>query len=80
MKKLIFRKFIKDTTVFFLITLFSFTLIVWIIQAVNYLDFVIEDGHGFRVYFLYTILIPGPKVKLILLIFKNVLNKSITTM
>ena len=29
-------------------------LIVWIIQAVNYLDFITEDGHGFFVYFSYT--------------------------
>jgi len=31
-------------------------LIVWIIQAVNYLDFVSEDGHSFLVYFNYTLL------------------------
>lgn len=30
--------------------------IVWVIQAVNFLDFVSEDGHGFKVYFLYTML------------------------
>lgn len=31
-------------------------LIVWIIQAVNYFDYVTEDGHGLRVYFFYSIL------------------------
>ena len=31
------------------------TLIVWVIQAVNYMEFVTEDGHSFKVYFLYTI-------------------------
>jgi len=31
------------------------TIIVWVIQAVNYLEFVTEDGHSFKIYFLYTI-------------------------
>ena len=56
MKKLIFRKFIKDTASFFIITSISLALIVWVIQAVNYLDFVTEDGHGFKIYFLYSML------------------------
>ena len=55
MKKLIFRKFLLDTFSIFLIMLFSFSVIVWVIQAVNYLDFISEDGHGFKVYFLYTL-------------------------
>ncbi len=55
MKKLIFRKFLLDAFLTFLIVIFSFSLIVWVIQAVNYLDFVSEDGHGFKVYFLYTL-------------------------
>ena len=49
MKKLIFRNIFKDITYFFLITSVSLTLIVWVIQAVNYLDFVSEDGHSFTV-------------------------------
>jgi len=56
MEKLIFRKIIKDITKFFLLITFSVGLIVWIIQAVNYLDFVSEDGHSFLVYFNYTLL------------------------
>jgi len=56
MKKLIFRKILLDITFFFLLTAFSLTLIVWVIQAVNYLDFVSEDGHNLKVYFLYTLL------------------------
>ena len=55
MKKLIFRKFLIDTFFSFLVLIFSFSLIVWVVQAVNYLDFVSEDGHGFKVYFLYTL-------------------------
>ena len=56
MKKLIFRKFLIDAFFAFLLLVFSLSLIVWVIQAVNYLDFVSEDGHGFKVYFLYTLL------------------------
>ena len=56
MKKLIFRKFAKDVFQFFLLLSISFSLIVWVIQAVNYLDIVTEDGHGFKVYFAYTLL------------------------
>ena len=56
MKKLIFQKFAKDIFQFFLLVSISISLIVWVIQAVNFLDIVTEDGHGFRVYFLYTLL------------------------
>ena len=56
MKKLIFKKFLKDLTSFLLLVSLSIGLIVWVVQAVNFLDFVSEDGHGFRVYFLYTLL------------------------
>ena len=70
MKKLIFRNIFKDITYFFLITSISLTLIVWVIQAVNYLEFVSEDGHSFRVYFMYTLLnIPKIFSKLILFVF-----------
>ena len=56
MKKQIFRKIIFDINNFFLIVLVSVGSIVWTIQAVNFLDYVSEDGHGFYVYFYYTIL------------------------
>ena len=56
MKKLIFKKFAKDIFQFFLLISLSISIIVWVIQAVNFLDIVTEDGHGFRVYFLYTLL------------------------
>ena len=55
MKKLIFRKINKDTTYLFLLLCLSLGLIVWTIQAVNYLDYVTQDGHGLRTYFLYSI-------------------------
>ena len=56
MKKLIFRKILKDILHFFLLVSLSVTLIVWVIQAVNFLDIVSEDGHGFDIYFKYTLL------------------------
>jgi len=55
-KKLIFRKFFLDNTYFFIIAICSLSIIVWVIQAVNFLDFVTEDGHGLGVYFKYTVL------------------------
>ena len=55
MKKLIFKNFITDVLIFFTATILIMGLIVWTLQAVNYFDFVSEDGHGFKVYFLYTL-------------------------
>ena len=55
-KKLIFRKFFLDNTYFFLSTILTLGVIVWVIQAVNFLDFVTEDGHGLGVYFKYSLL------------------------
>ena len=56
MKKIIYRKLALDCTKFFLLILFTISIIIWVLQAVNYLDFVTEDGHGFLVYFNYTLL------------------------
>ncbi len=55
MKKLIFAKINKDTAYLFLLLCLSLGLIVWTIQAVNYLDYVTEDGHGLETYFLYSL-------------------------
>ena len=56
MKKIIYKKISKDCVNFFLLVTFTVSIIIWVLQAVNYLDFVIEDGHGFLVYFKYTLL------------------------
>lgn len=56
MKKLIFIKFYKDITISFLTALLTVGIIVWTIQAVNYFDFVTEDGHGLKIYFIYSLL------------------------
>ena len=55
MKKLLFINFFKDILKFFIIINISIAIIVWVIQAVNYLDFVTKDGHGLQVYFSYTL-------------------------
>ncbi len=56
MNKLIYRKLSLDILSFFIVASLSITLIVWVIQAVNFLDIVSEDGHSLKVYFSYTIL------------------------
>ena len=55
MEKVIFRKLILDISLRALIITFTIGLIVWIIQAVNHLDFVISDGHNFKIYFYYNL-------------------------
>jgi lipopolysaccharide export system permease protein len=68
--KLIFRNFFNDVTGIFLVLLLSFGLIVWVIQAVNFLDFVTEDGHGLLVYIKFTLLnLPKIFSRLIPIIF-----------
>jgi len=65
-EKIVFKKFLSDNTYFFLLCAVSLSLIVWIIQAVNFLDFISEDGHSFDIYFYFTAL-NFPKI------FKNIL-------
>ena len=70
MNKLIFRKFALDIVNFFLIASFSITFIVWIIQAVNLLDLVSDDGHSLNVYFYYVSLsLPKIFSKTIIFVF-----------
>ena len=70
MDKLIFRKFSLDIVTFFLISSFSVTFIVWIIQAVNFLDLVSDDGHSLNVYFYYVSLnLPKIFSKTIIFVF-----------
>ena len=56
MKKILFRKLLLDCTTFFLIALFSSSLIIWIFQAVNYLDIIVEDGRDYLIYIQYSLL------------------------
>jgi len=56
MKKIIFRKLLLDCLTFFLLTLFGVSTIIWVFQAVNYLDIMIEEGRNYSVYLNYTLL------------------------
>ena len=70
MRNTIYRYFFVEFISLFTLILISTCVIVWIVQAVNYLDFVTEDGHAFSVYFTYSILnIPKVIGRLIPLVF-----------
>ncbi len=56
MKKIIFRKLLFDCLTFFFLALFGISTIIWVFQAVNFLDIMIEDGRNYNVYFNYTLL------------------------
>ena len=56
MGNLLFRKISSDISYFFLIASVSITLIIWVIQSVNYLDIVSEDGYSLKIYFVYSVL------------------------
>ena len=57
MKKILFNKLLTDCLIFFFIALFFTSIIIWIFQAVNYLDIMIEDGRDHLVYLKFTFLI-----------------------
>jgi lipopolysaccharide export system permease protein len=56
MKKIIFRKLLLDYMSFFLIALISSGIVIWVFQAVNFLDIMIEDGRSYSVYISYSLL------------------------
>jgi len=56
MNKLIFKKILFDYLIFFTITLVSASVIVWVFQAVNYLDIMVEDGRSYFTYVNYSLL------------------------
>ena len=56
MKNTIYKYFFYEFSRYFIITLFALASIVWVVQAVNFLDLITEDGHAFTIYFLYTML------------------------
>ena len=56
MKKIIFRKLLIDCLIFFFLALFGISTIIWVFQAVNFLDIMIEDGRNYSVYLNYTLL------------------------
>ncbi len=56
MKKILFRKLLLDYLVFFLIALMSTSVVIWVFQAVNYLDIMIEDGRDYLIYVKFSLL------------------------
>jgi lipopolysaccharide export system permease protein len=56
MNKLIFKKILFDYLIFFTIALVSASVIVWVFQAVNYLDIMVEDGRSYFTYVNYSLL------------------------
>jgi len=56
MKKILFRKLLSDCLVFFLITLLSVSIIIWVFQAVNFLDIIVEGGRDYFVYLNFSLL------------------------
>ena len=56
MKKIIYRKLLLNCLTFFFLALFGISTIIWVFQAVNFLDLMIEDGRNYNVYLNYTLL------------------------
>ena len=56
MKKILFRKLLYDYILFLFIALLSTTVVIWVFQAVNYLDIMIEDGRDYLVYINFSLL------------------------
>ena len=56
MKKILFRKLLIEYLSFFLIALLGSSIVVWVFQAVNYLDIMIEDGRDYTIYINYSVL------------------------
>jgi lipopolysaccharide export system permease protein len=56
MNKLIFNNILYDFLIFFLIAISASSIIIWVFQAVNFLDIMIEDGRGYLTYLNYSLL------------------------
>ncbi len=56
MKKILFRKLLSDYLTFFSLALIGTGIVIWVFQAVNYLDIMIEDGRDYIVYVNYSLL------------------------
>ena len=56
MKKILFKKLLIDYLTFFFLALISTSVVIWVFQAVNYLDIMIEDGRDYLVYINFTLL------------------------
>ena len=66
----IYKHFFLELGKYFFFVLFTFSAIVWTVQAVNFLDLIVEDGHAMSLYLNYSLLnIPKILTKFIPLSF-----------
>jgi lipopolysaccharide export system permease protein len=66
----IHKHFFLELSKYFFLVLFTFSTIVWSVQAVNFLDLMVEDGHAVSLYLNYSLLnIPKILTKFIPLSF-----------
>jgi len=56
LKNKIYNYFFKEILKNFLTILFTFSLIAWVVRAVNFLDLMVEDGYGSIIYLKYSLL------------------------
>ena len=56
MEKKIFKKLFLEISVIFILTSLTLGLIIWILQAVSFLDIISEDGHSIATYFKFSLL------------------------
>ena len=52
----IYKHFFIELSKYFFVVLFTFSAIVWAVQAVNYLDLIVDDGHAVSIYLGYSLL------------------------
>jgi len=66
----IYKHLFLELSKYFFFVLFTFSAIVWAVQAVNFLDLIVEDGHAMSLYLNYSLLnIPKILTKFIPLSF-----------
>ena len=77
MKNRIYKYFFNEFIQYFLVVVFALTAVIWTIQAVNFLDLVVDDGHAFSVYLYYSLL-TIPKILTKLIPFSFLISLMIT--
>ena len=77
MNNRVYNYFFREFIGYFTLVIFASTAVIWTIQAVNFLDLVTEDGHAFRIYLFYSVLVL-PKVITKLIPFAFLLSLIIT--
>ena len=52
----IYRHFFGELSKYFFLVLFTLSIIVWAVQAVNFLDLIVDNGYPVSIYFKYSFL------------------------